>query len=228
MMKIYKTGIVPLDVQLNGGVPAGTVLLILEEPGAGGDVFTYHFAVEGANNGESVLYIATDDSTKDIKKYLNLYFEKYKEFTILSLKDHEETDPKGYLRKTMYDVLTGVKTILKNENFNRVIINNLTFFLSKYSHEDVISLIEFLSNLAKENESAIVLLMTKGMFGEAQETAVKHFCDGVIELGLREFENEVQRRLKFIKFKGIVVPRAIMRYELTDRGVKMESTMRVI
>jgi KaiC/GvpD/RAD55 family RecA-like ATPase len=227
-MKIYKTGIVPLDVQLGSGVPAGTVLLILEEPGAGGDVFSYHFAVEGANNGESVLYISTDDSAKDIKKFLALYFEKYKEFTILSLKGHEETDPKGYLRKTMYDVLTGIQTILKNEKFDRVVINNLVYFFSKYSHEDVISLIEFLSNLAKQNESAYVLLMTKGMVGDAQETAVKHFCDGVIELGLREFENEVHRKLKFIKFKGIVVPRAIMRYELTDRGVKMESTMRVI
>lgn len=227
-MKIYRTGIVSLDVQLGGGVPAGTVLLILEEPGAGGDVFTYHFAVEGANNGENVLYIATDDSAKDVRKFLNLYFDKYNDFTILSLKDREETDPKGYLRKTMYDVLTGIQTILKNERFDRVVINNLVYFFSKYSQEDVISLIEFLSNLAKENESAYVLLMTKGMVGDSQETAVKHFCDGVIELSLKEFENEVHRKLKFIKFKGIVVPRAIMRYELTDRGVRMESTMRVL
>ncbi|MCS7129929.1 MAG: RAD55 family ATPase [Archaeoglobaceae archaeon] len=228
MMKVYRSGIVPLDVQLAGGVPGGTVLLILEEPGAGGEVFSYHFAVEGANNGENVLYIATDDSEKDIKKFLNLYFEKFREFTILSFKGKQETDAKGYLRKTMYDVLTGIKTILKNEKFDRVIINNITFFFSKYSHEDVISLIEFLSNIAKENESAFLLLMTKGMLEEPQETAVKHFCDGVIELNLREFENEVQRRLKFIKFKGIVVPRLVMRYELTDRGVKMESAMRVI
>ncbi|MDI9610651.1 MAG: RAD55 family ATPase [Archaeoglobales archaeon] len=227
-MKVYRSGIVPLDVQLGGGVPGGTVLIILEEPGAGGEVFSYHFAVEGANNGENVLYIATDDSEKDIKKFLNLYFEKFREFTILSFKGKQEGDARGYLRKTMYDLLTGIKTILKNEKFDRVVINNMTFFFSKYSQEDVISLIEFLSSLAKENESAFLLLMTKGMLEENQETAVKHFCDGVIELNLREFENEVQRRLKFIKFKGIVVPRLIMRYELTDKGVKMESTMRVI
>lgn len=228
MMRVFRTGIVPLDVQLGGGMPGGSVLLILEEPGAGAEVFSYHFAVEGANNGENVIYIATDDSEKDIKRFLSLYFDKFKEFTILSFKGKEETDPKGYLRKTMYDVLTGIKTILKNEKFDRVVINNITFFFSRYSAEDVISLIEFLSTIAKENDSAFLLLMTKGMLGENQETAVKHFCDGVIELTLREFENEVQRRLKFIKFKGIVVPRLVMRYELTDKGVKMESTMRVI
>ncbi|MEM0202771.1 MAG: RAD55 family ATPase [Archaeoglobaceae archaeon] len=227
-MRIFRTGIVPLDAQLGGGIPGGSVVALIEEPGAGGDVFSYHFAVEGSNLGDSVLYIATDDSVKDVKRYLSLYFPKYQDFTLISLKSNEETDAKGYLRKTMYDVLSGVKTIIKNEKFDRVVINNLTFFFSHYSIEDVISLIEFFLNDAREKESAYMLLLTKGMLEERAEIAVKHFCDGVIELSLREVENEIQRRLKFIKFKGIIVPRAVMRYELTDKGVKMESMMRVL
>ncbi|MEM0316040.1 MAG: RAD55 family ATPase [Archaeoglobaceae archaeon] len=227
-MKIFRTGIVPLDAQLGGGIPSGSVVALIEEPGAGGDVFSYHFAVEGSNLGDNVLYIATDDSVKDVRRYLGLYFPKYQDFTLISLKSDEETDAKGYLRKTMYDVLSGVKTIIKNEKFDRVIINNLTFFFSRYSLEDVISLIEFFLNDAREKESAYMLLLTKGMLEERAEIAVKHFCDGVIELSLREVENEIQRRLKFIKFKGIIVPRAVMRYELTDRGVKIEPMMRVL
>jgi len=226
-MKIFRTGIVPLDAQLGGGIPSGSVVALIEEPGAGGDVFSYHFAVEGSNLGDNVLYIATDDSVKDVRRYLSLYFPRYQDFTLISLKSDEETDAKGYLRKTMYDVLSGVKTIIKNEKFDRVIINNLTFFFSRYSIEDVISLIEFFLNDAREKESAYMLLLTKGMLEERAEIAVKHFCDGVIELSLREVENEIQRRLKFIKFKGIIVPRAVMRYELTDRGVKIEPMMRV-
>ncbi|MEM1578934.1 MAG: RAD55 family ATPase [Archaeoglobaceae archaeon] len=227
-MRTFKTGILPLDVQLGGGVPGGSVVVLLEEPGAGADVFSYHFAVEGANLGENVLYLATDDSEKDIRRHLGLYFPKYPEFTLLSLKSREEMDAKGYLRKTMYDVLSGVKTILKNEKFDRIIVNNLTFFFTKYSQEDVISLIEFFLNDAREKDSAYLLILTRGMLDDKSEIAVKHFCDGVIELSLREVDNEVQRRLKFIKFKGIIVPRAVMRYELTDKGVKMESMMRVI
>ncbi|MEM4566543.1 MAG: RAD55 family ATPase [Archaeoglobaceae archaeon] len=227
-MKIFRTGIVPLDAQLGGGIPSGSVVALIEEPGAGGDVFSYHFAVEGSNLGDNVLYIATDDSVKDVRRYLGLYFPRYQDFTLISLKSDEETDAKGYLRKTMYDVLSGVKTIIKNEKFDRVIINNLTFFFSRYSIEDVISLIEFFLNDARERESAYMLLLTKGMLEERAEIAVKHFCDGVIELSLREVENEIQRRLKFIKFKGIIVPRAVIKYELTDRGVKIEPMMRVL
>ncbi|MDW7989782.1 MAG: RAD55 family ATPase [Archaeoglobaceae archaeon] len=227
-MRIFKTSIIPLDTQLGGGIPGGSVVVILEEPGAGGDVFSYHFAVEGANLGENVLYLATDDTTKDIRRHLSLYFPKFQDFTLISLKNKEETDLKGYLKKTMYDVLSGVKTIIKNEKFDRVVINNLTFFFSRYSSEDVASLIEFFINDARERESAYLLLLTKGMLEERSEIMVKHLCDGLIELSLREVDNEVQRRLKFIKFKGIIVPRAVMRYELTDKGVKMESMMRVL
>ncbi|MEM1998906.1 MAG: ATPase domain-containing protein, partial [Archaeoglobaceae archaeon] len=107
-MKIFRTGIVPLDAQLGGGIPSGSVVALIEEPGAGGDVFSYHFAVEGSNLGDNVLYIATDDSVKDVRRYLSLYFPRYQDFTLISLKSDEETDARGYLRKTMYDVLSGV------------------------------------------------------------------------------------------------------------------------
>lgn len=227
-MKIYRTGILPLDLQLGGGIPGGSVVVLIEEPGAGGDVFTYHFAVEGSKSGDNVLYISTDDTAKDIRRYLTLYFPTHPDFTLISLKNKEKTDAKGYLKKTMHDVLSGVKTIIKNEKFDRVIINNLTFFFSRYSIEDVLSLIEFFLNDTREKESAYMLLLTKGMLEDRAEIAVKHLCDGVIELSLKEVENEIQRRLKFIKFKGIIVPRTVMRYELTDKGVKMESMIRVL
>ncbi|MEM0302291.1 MAG: RAD55 family ATPase [Archaeoglobaceae archaeon] len=228
-MKVYRTGIVPLDVQLEGGIPGGTVLLILEEPGAGGDVFSYHFAVEGAKIGEKVIYISTDDYEKDLKRFLSLYFDKYQDFQILSFREQlQEKDPKGYLRKTVYDFLGKTKNVLCSEKFDRVILNNLMFFFWKYPFEEVISLIEFFSDLSKENESAFILLMTKGILESRQETAVKHYCDGVIELTLKELENEIQRRLKFIKMEGVVTPRIIMRYELTNKGIRMESTIRVL
>ncbi len=235
-MKLMKTGILPLDTQLGGGIPAGSVVLVLEEPGAGGDVLSYHFAVEGALNGENVFYLATDDTEEEVKDYVNLYFNLddavWENITLLSLssslKKEGEKDAKDFLKKTMYDPIGGLKTILYHEDFDRVVVNNMTYFIANYPIEDVVSLIEVFSKYAKKNESVFMMLMTKGMFDSRTETAIKHYSDGVIELTLREVENEVQRRLKVIKFKGILVPKAILRYELTDKGIKMESVMRVL
>lgn len=234
-MKVLKTGILPLDTQLGGGIPSGSVVLVLAEPGAGGDVLSYHFAVEGALNGENVFYLATDDTEEEVKEYVNLYFNLdeavWENITLLSLSSpltKAEKDAKDFLKKTMYDPIGGLKTILYHEDFERVVINNMTYFITNYPIEDVVSLIEVFSKYAKKNQSVFMMLMTKGMFDSRTETAIKHYSDGVIELTLREVENEVQRRLKVIKFKGILVPKAILRYDLTDKGIKMESVMRVL
>lgn len=235
-MKLIKTGILPLDTQLGGGIPAGSVVLLLEEPGAGGDVLTYHFAVEGALNGENVFYLATDDTEDEVREYINLYFNVddavWENITLLSLsstfKKEGEKDAKDFLKKTMYDPIGGLKTILHHEEFDRVLINNMTYFITNYPLEDVISLIETFSKNAKKKKSVFLILMTKGMFDSRTETTIKHYSDGVIELTLKEVDNEVQRRMKIIKFKGILVPKAILRYELTDKGIKMESVMRVL
>ncbi|OYT35258.1 hypothetical protein B6U96_10975 [Archaeoglobales archaeon ex4484_92] len=233
-MNVYKTGITPLDAQLGGGIPSGSVVLILEEPGAGADVLSYHFAVEGAKSHENVLYFATDDSEDEIRNYINLYFNldnaSWEFITLLSLTSFrkKEPDAKIFLRKTMYDPLSGLKTILQHEEFKRVIINNLTYFLVNYELYDVVSLIGTFSEYAKRVGSSFLVLMTKGMFELGTETSIKHYSDGVIELSLREAENEMQRRLKVIKFKGILVPKAILRYDLTEKGIKMESLMRVL
>ncbi len=235
-MKVRKTGILPLDTQLGGGIPAGSVVLVLEEPGAGGDVLSYHFAVEGAVNGETVFYLATDDTEEEVRRYFNLYFNideaVWENITLISLpstfRGYGEKDPKDFLKKTMYDPISGLKTILRHEDFDRVIVNNLTYFVANYPLGDVLSLIETFSNHAREKDSVFMMLMTKGMFDLRTETTIKHYADGVMELTLKEVENEVQRRLKVIKFKGTLVPKAILRYELTDKGIKMESVMRVL
>ena len=227
----FKTGIVSLDGQLGGGFPAGSVILLLEDPGAGGDVFTFHFAVEGAKNNENVLYIATNDTEEEIKENIKLYFSNdcIDKIVIKSLiPSNLGKDAKEYLRNTMHDPIRQVISIIANNNFNRVIVNNLTYFISNFELRDVLTLMENFSRCAKRDESVFLLLMTKGMFDSKVETAMKHYADGVIELTLREVENEVQRMLKFIKFKRIFVPKAIMRYDLTDKGIRVESVMRVI
>lgn len=237
-MKIFKTGIVPLDTQLRGGFPASSVVLILEDPGAGADIFSFHFAIEGLKNGEKVLYVTTDDTEDELKENMMLYFDippeelsKMKILYLVSprLRDVKaEKDAKEFLRKIRYDPLNGLKILIQNEHFDRVIINNITYFFMYYDKEEVFKLTEEFSVVSKRNESIFLILMTKGMFDSQTETAMKHVADGVIELTVREVENEVQRRFKVLKLKRVLVPKSILRYDLTEKGIKMESVMRVL
>jgi KaiC/GvpD/RAD55 family RecA-like ATPase len=66
------------------------------------------------------------------------------------------------------------------------------------------------------------------MFDKRIETAIKHQSDGVIELTLKEVENETQQRLKVIKLERYVVPKNILRCELTGKDISGELLMRVM
>ncbi|AEA47992.1 RAD55 family ATPase [Archaeoglobus veneficus] len=230
-MRQFKTGILSLDAQLRGGFPEGSVILILEDPGAGGDVLSYHFAVEGAKSGDKVLYVSTDDPADYIRESMRCLdgdtIEKIEILDFVSPKLQSAT-PRDFLRRMRYDPLNGLRTLLNTESFDRVVVNNLTFFLLHYDKEEVFKLIEDFSMYSKRDNSVYLIMLTKGMFDSRTETAMKHVADGVIELTLKEVENEMQRRLKFLKLKRILVPKAILRYDITEKGIKMESVMRVL
>ncbi len=231
----FKTGIVTIDGQLRGGIPESSVVLVLEDPGAGGEVFTYHFAIEGAKNDESVLYVTTDDpaeyilsdmvemagdDAEKVKKNVDfLDFASGRVYTGNKLND---------LRRRWYDPLNALKNVLDTKSYDRAIINNLSYFFLHYTADDVIKLVESFSNYAKRDKSVFFVLMTRGMIEPRIETTVKHIADIVIEMIIKELENEIQRRLKFIKFKRGPVPKIVLRYDISDRGIIMESAMRII
>lgn len=187
--------------------------------------------------GERVLYITTDYPAKEVIDSLQLYFgsdlvnenfEILDFFTPRMTTFIEEKDIRSFIKSTKQDYIGEIKSRLKKENYDRVIINNLTYFLITYPFEEVNSMLEELTMIAKVKESLIILLLTKDMFDRKIETAIKHYSDGVIELTLREIENEMQRRLKIVKLEKYMVPKNIFRYELTEKGISMESLMRVM
>jgi KaiC/GvpD/RAD55 family RecA-like ATPase len=235
-MRAFKTGILPLDSQLSGGFPAGSVILILEDPGAGADVLSFHFTFEGLKNGEKVLYVSTDDTADELKESMKLYFNisDAPNLEILDLispriRDvKEEKDAKEFLKRIRYDPLNGLKSLLQTNRFDRIVVNNITYFFIYYEKDEVFKLIEEFSIVSKKNESIFLMLMTKGMFDAHTETAAKHVADGVIELTLWEVENEMQRKLKVLKLKRVLVPKSVLRYDLTGKGIIMESVMRVL
>lgn len=237
-MKTFNTGIMSLDSQLNGGFRAGSVVLVLEDPGAGGEVFTYHFALEGIKRGERVLYVCTEDTSEEIVNgminLLGVPEEVARKIEFVDIIGQrlrigcDGSNPKSFIRSMRYDPLNGLKSLVEKEKYDRVIINSLSYFVMNYEERDVIALVETFSLQSKMNESIFFVLLTKGMFNPQFETTMKHFADGVIELTLKEVENEVQRRFKILKLKNAFVPKAVLRYDIAQKGIRMESVMRVL
>jgi KaiC/GvpD/RAD55 family RecA-like ATPase len=58
------TGIAGLDEMLNGGFPAGHVVLVLGPPGVGKTCFSLQFLSEGLARGEKVLYLSLEEEVE--------------------------------------------------------------------------------------------------------------------------------------------------------------------
>jgi circadian clock protein KaiC len=61
------TGISGLDDILGGGLPPGHVFLIEGDPGTGKTTLALQFLLEGARNGESVLYVTLSETPDELR-----------------------------------------------------------------------------------------------------------------------------------------------------------------
>ena len=231
-MERLSTGILSLDSQLGGGFPAGSFVVLLEDPGAGADYFTYHFVAEGLKRGEKALYISTEETEEEIKRNIQIISginpEGLDVVDLLTPKVSPKGDAKTYLKAIVQDPYKRVSEEVLRSDHQRCVLNSLTYFVENYRWEEIKELINKITIQTRRTNSVFLATFTKGMFDQKIETAIKHYADGVIELSLREVETEIQRRLKIIKIKATIVPKSILRYDITDKGIRVESLMRVL
>ncbi len=227
-MKKYSTGIIALDSSLNGGIPSGSLVLIVEKPGAGAEILTFHFAVEGLKNGEKILYVITDETVDNLLEHMKIYHSNISldkdRFNIISFVSKTIGESKIYT----YDPLRGLKIVLSKNRFDRIVINDINKIVRNYSEDEAIAFIEEISRKVKEDDAVAMIVLAEGASSSKLENTLKSIADGIFELDIREKENEIQRVLKIIKLRRCMIPRNIFRYDITEKGIKLESIMRVI
>lgn len=240
------TGIGGLDVQLGGGVPPGTTILVLAEPGANSEMFAQQFVYGGLLNNEEVFYFTSEHPASEIinemtemkwdveafmgdgsLEFIDAYLPRFynvlpKEFTNnVSAKDFlkKGTDSMGLLKAT---------AIQKRNGKYRGVVDSISYFLRAYSLNAVVEVIEMISSIGKATGSLHMILMTSGMHDSITENTLRHICDGVIEFRIRERGSEIERNIMIRKMRGMLVPNRTISYMVTQKGIELETTTRVL
>ncbi|MGQ4833585.1 MAG: RAD55 family ATPase [Candidatus Asgardarchaeia archaeon] len=225
-MKRVSTGIVGLDEMLNGGLISGRSYVVKGGPGSGKTTLGVQFALNGVENGETVLYLTLEEPKDSLilnMKSFGWDLERYDTFIIFDLSPigdegwnfyHDTLLATGEVNVRIF--LESLRNYINKVNPTRIVIDPLTILKLFYTDEinlrkDIVALVKHLS---EEKITAILLSEYSPTFQPED-----YIVSGVIEL--REFEkgSTVLRGIRIRKLRGTKFDENIRPYKITEKGI---------
>jgi circadian clock protein KaiC len=123
------SGIAGLDFVLGGGFPRGQLSLLRGASGAGKTTLSLQFLIEGARSGESVLYVGTSETERDIRRIALSHG-----WTLEGVVLHHHVAPQVGLDQTMLhpaevelpQTIESMLALVKQNSPTRLVIDSLT------------------------------------------------------------------------------------------------------
>jgi KaiC/GvpD/RAD55 family RecA-like ATPase len=237
-----RTGMLGLDVQLGGGVPRGSTILLLAEPGASSEIFAQQFAYGGLTDEENVYYLTSEQPVSEITSEMKIFgwnIEDYIEsgtmnfvdtyslrfYNVLPKSYSESLSAKDFIKQDTdpMNLLKATATQERKEKY-RGIIDSISYFLRAYELNNVVDTIEIISSVGKATGAVHLITMTAGMHDNIVENNLKNVCDGVIEFRMRKRGSEIERSILIRKMRGMIPLNRTIPYNATEKGIELETT----
>jgi|Deesub1362A_J573_1020465.scaffolds.fasta_scaffold00360_33 KaiC/GvpD/RAD55 family RecA-like ATPase len=222
-MKV-STGIEGLDRMLKGGLIPNKTYLISGGPGSGKTTLATHFLIEGARNGENVMYVTLEESAEEIKeemKLLGFDFDNYSVKFIDSSPTGENTLFGDMFFIDLVPDIRGFKDALeekiKESKPSRIVIDPLTM-LELASKSEIIYRRDLLYLIRALRELKITTLITTEKRNGCPE---EYVVSGIVELLEFEIEGKIIRGIRVKKMRGSDFDDTIRPYRLTSRGIEV-------
>ncbi|HLC55973.1 MAG TPA: ATPase domain-containing protein [Candidatus Nanoarchaeia archaeon] len=151
---MIKSGVPGLDEILKGGINEKSSILVTGAPGTGKSILALQFLLEGLNNGESVLFITTEETEESLTKNaasLGINIEPYKNKLFI----HEQT-----LSTESIQSLAKPIEVIKKNNIKRVALDSITFFEFLYPSGGITFKKGLLDFLIKMKQLGVTLIVT--------------------------------------------------------------------
>ncbi len=238
--RIMPTGILSLDPVIEGGVPPGSLILLLGDIGAGNNEFVYSSIMllsrmKQKPAGDELLlpaevdYITFTKSSADIREEMQRSFHpdltqalgdvKFKDLSqiyfdssIIPLDWYSEKDIMSRLQsRGEHDQILGnlasqLNTIPKN---SIVVLDSITDLATQFNKigkwNDFSAFLRGLQRVAKEWNTTVYLLLTKGILDTPRELEVADAADAVLFFRWEESPGARRQRVMYIeKFRGLM------------------------
>ncbi|HHF59188.1 MAG TPA: circadian clock protein KaiC [Thermoplasmatales archaeon] len=233
------TGIRELDIQMEGGIPVGSTVLIVGSSGSGKTTLCMQFLVNGARMGEKgVFFTITEPLFKLISNMEKFdFFDKSLidngMITIIDLRiifERMGLDAGKYTVEDANALLDVIKDIAKELDAKRVVIDSITALCYRLHTKEMIR--DFLFKLgtflaAMECTTFLTSEIPPGEYKFSQYGIEEFISDGIIFLGDIERGGDLIRTLQIIKMRGVNHSRAKYAMNISSRGVELAPLLKV-
>src|SRR4030042_683817 len=211
---LCKTGIEELDLQVSGGIPAGSTVLMVGSSGSGKTTLCMQFLVNGAKNGERGVFFTITEPlfklTKNIEGF-EFYDKKLIESGMVNLIDLRiiserlGLDAEKYTVEDASALLDVLRDIAEELDVKRLVIDSITALCYRLQTREMIR--DFIFKLGTSLAAmACTKLLTSEVppqtFKFSQYEIEEFISDGILFLGDMDRKGDLIRTLQVIKMRG--------------------------
>ena len=239
--QLATTGIAGLDAQLGGGVPRGTTLLIIGEPGNAVPLFSEQFAGGGLDAGEDVHFFEFDRPAGNLRSSISSFVQRGNEGQA-ELTVHDGYSPQFGLsvnarvrdpRSMPVATGTAVEAMMASLQNTaagrpyRFVVESLSSITREDNEREMLKFVRNLVYLGHELDGLHLVSIVKGLHSPHFETQLRHLVGGVIEFGAERKGFGIYNYLVVSKLLNVQDPVRILLWKETEKGLWLESTKRV-
>lgn len=245
-IKLLKTEINGLDEAVEGGFPEGSIILLLGNPGTAIDTFAQQILYRQALRGGSIAYFTIERFPRDIREDMGIFgwdLAQLEASRTWIFVDAYTSRLAGYYKKIGGEVEEaemrssvsepGALSTLRNELTMRVsenrwtVIDTLSHLLMMHDIQDVFDALGLFTMEVRDHGGLHFLLMVKGMHSPQTITAISHLADGVIEFHTKERAGVMVGSMRIMKMRRNLGSLKLIPYAVTDRGITVETAVRI-
>lgn len=235
-MASLRSGIQAFDDSL-GGLPAGSIVLLLGENDTGMTVCAQQILFQGLSDGRPGVYFTTGRSWEDIVGEMAVFgwgLEEHLEKRRIWFIDSFSMKRERELGEVSWDI--GPANLLVKE-FPRVVaplgsctlvVDSLSDVIRSAPFPTVEQTLKTLQAHVRNTGSLYVLLATKGIHSDNVLNTVQHLSDGVVDLSTEPFGGEeYTRKMRVLKMPGVLADMRVYAYRVGPSGIEMAALHRV-
>ena len=199
--KVISTGSGELDKKMGGGIPLSSLTLIEGMSGAGKSTLAQHLIWGAMAGGGNALLYTTENTVKSLVRQmesLGMDIRDYFLMDILRVFPLETNAFDGDAVKAFQVLGDHIESL---SEFNLVILDALSTFLTKASEDDILSFFSRMKSICDKGR-ALVCTAHSHAFEERILTRVRSVCDAHLRLLVEPGASELVKTMEIAKVRG--------------------------